>query len=226
VTWLDDTPLLRLLQLTSPALPLGAFAYSQGLEYATVAGWITDEATARDWLGGILEGPLSRLDLPVLARLHAAWQAADEAAVRKWSTLLLAYRESRELEEEDVHVGHSLARVLVGHGVSKAEPWLRSSEATFAALYALAASEWAIPRRSALLGYAFAWSEAQTGALSRLLPLGQLAIQRILSELVRAVPAAIDAAESISDDEIGALAPSHAMATALHETQYSRLFRS
>ena len=226
MTLIGDASLLRLLQLTSPALPLGAFAYSQGIEYATEAAWVKDEATAVEWIQGLLEGPISHLDLPILSRMHAAWLANDEATVREWSAVLLAFRESAELEQEDVHLGHSLARVLVGHGIDRAHAFTRSEDATFAALHALAAVAWAIPPRSALLGYGFAWAEAQSGALSRLLPLGQLAIQRILSRLIEALPAAVETALLLSDEDIGALAPSHAMASALHETQYCRLFRS
>jgi urease accessory protein len=226
VTPIADASLLRLFQLTSPALPLGAFAYSQAIEYAAHAGLVTDEDSAIEWTRGLLEGPLCRTDLPLLVRLHAAWLAGDEAQVRTLSELLLAFRESAELEQEDLHLGHALARVLVGQGFAEAEAFVRSDDATFAAMYALAAARWSIPARSAAFGYAFAWSESQTGALSRVLPLGQLAIQRILSQLIAAMPAAIDVALSLSDDQIGALAPSHAMASALHETQYCRLFRS
>ncbi|HEX4339582.1 MAG TPA: urease accessory UreF family protein [Polyangiaceae bacterium] len=226
MTFLADSSLLRLLQLTSPALPLGAFAYSQGIEYAAEAGWVKDEETAVEWLSGLLDGPMRSVDLPFLLRMHAAWLADDEARVKEWSALLLAYRESAELEQEDLHLGHALARVLVGHGFEEARSWTRSDVATFASLHSLAAVKWAIPARSALFGYAFAWSESQAGALSRVLPLGQLAIQRILSRLVDVLPAAIDVAVTLADDELGALAPSHAMASALHETQYCRLFRS
>jgi urease accessory protein len=226
LTLIGDASLLRLLQLTSPALPLGAFAYSQGIEYAAEAGWVKDEASAADWIVGLLEGPIRHLDLPILARMHGAWLAGEEASVRELSVRLLAFRESAELEQEDLHLGHSLARVLVGHGIETARPWTRSEDATFAALHALAATTWAIPSHSALLGYGFAWAEAQTGALSRLLPLGQLAIQRVLSLVIEALPASIDAAQRVTDDDIGALAPSHSIASALHETQYSRLFRS
>jgi urease accessory protein len=226
VTFIADTSLLRLLQLTSPALPLGAFAYSQGLEYAAEAGWVKDEETAVDWLRGLLEGPICHTDLPLLLRMHTAWLTDDAARVRELSLLLLAHRESSELEQEDLHLGHSLARVLVGHGFEEARAWMRSDDASFAALHALAATRWAIPSRSALFGYAFAWSESQAGALSRVLPLGQLAIQRILSRLVDALPSAVDVAESLAECDVGALAPSHAMASALHETQYCRLFRS
>jgi urease accessory protein len=226
VTFIGDAALLRLLQLTSPALPLGAFAYSQGIEYAAQAGWVKDEASAVEWIVGLLEGPICHVDLPFLVRMHTAWLANDEARVQELTLLLSAFRESAELEQEDVHLGRSLARVLVGHGVERARDWVRSETATFAALHALAAVEWQIPLRSALFGYAFAWSEAQAGALSRLLPLGQLAIQRVLAEVIDKTPRAVNIAEGLQDDEIGAVAASHAMASALHETQYCRLFRS
>ena len=226
MTLIGDTSLLRLLQLTSPALPLGAFAYSQGIEYAAEASWIRDEESAVSWTRGLLEGPICHVDLPLLARLHAAWSVPDEDQVRELSRVLLAFRESAELEQEDLHLGRALSRVLVGHGLVEAQSFTRSDHATYAALFALAAVRWEIPVRSALFGYAFAWSESQVGALSRVLPLGQLAIQRILSRLIDAMPDAIDVALGLPDDDVGALAPSHAIASALHETQYCRLFRS
>ena len=226
MTLIGDASLLRLLQLTSPALPLGAFAYSQGLEYAAHAGWVKDEASASDWIVGLLEGPICHLDLPLLSRMHAAWLASDEPSVRELSSHLLAFRESAELEQEDLHLGRSLARVLVGQGIAAAQGWTRSDDATFAALHALAATSWLIPAKSALLGYGFAWAEAQTGALSRLLPLGQLAIQRVLSRIIEALPATVEASLEVRDADVGALSPSHAIASALHETQYCRLFRS
>jgi urease accessory protein len=223
---LPDASLLRLMQLTSPALPVGAFAYSQGLEYAAHAGWLTGEHDALDWVRGVLGGPFCHLDLPLLQRMHAAWSRGDGAEARRLSTLLLAFRETRELEQEDVQAGRSLARVLVGQGIEAASPWVRSTGATLAAMHALAATSWKVPERAAMLGYVFTWAEAQVGALSRLLPIGQLAAQRILSAVTETAPAAVDAATRLGDDEIGAFAPSFALASALHETQYTRLFRS
>src|SRR3569832_1292106 len=74
----DGAPaLMRLLQLSSPMLPVGAYAYSQGLEHAVHAGWVRDERTAHVWIGGVLRGGLMRLDVPVLARLYHAWHMAD-----------------------------------------------------------------------------------------------------------------------------------------------------
>ncbi|HEX7669716.1 MAG TPA: urease accessory UreF family protein [Polyangiaceae bacterium] len=223
---LTDAPLLRLLQLSSPALPIGAFAYSQGLEYAVSAGWVSDESSARGWLRGILSEAVARLDLPILARAYGAWQSGDVASAAEQSRFLLACRESRELVLEDQHLGQSLARVLAGHGIEAARPWIRDPDATFAVLYALAATAWQIPLRAALLGYAYTWAEAQTGALSRVLPLGQLAVQRILFDVTDGAAAAADLALTVPDDEIGSFSPSHALASILHETQYTRLFRS
>lgn len=226
MTALSDVPLLRLLGLSSPALPIGAFAYSQGLEYAVEAGWVGDEASAIEWIAGVLAEPFARLDLAMFVRFYRAHANNDAERVRVTSCELLAFRESRELEQEDVHLGRAIARVLVGHGVEAAKPYLDSDDATGASLYALGAATYGIPLRSALVGCTYAWAEAQTGALSRLLPLGQIAVQRILWKVLEGAPAAIDVALAVPDDEIGAFAPSYAMATVLHETQYTRLFRS
>lgn len=223
---LPDASLLRLMQLTSPALPVGAFAYSQGLEWAAHAGWISGEETALAWLKDVLAGPLCHLDLPLLRRMHGAWSRGDEALVRRRSAFLLASRETRELELEDVQAGRSLARVLTGHGIERAASWVRDPGATLAAMHSLAAVSWNVPERAAMLGYVFTWAEAQVGALSRLLPIGQLVVQRLLSAVTEGAPAAVTAALEVRDDDIGSFAPLHALASSLHETQYTRLFRS
>ena len=107
-----SSQLLRLLHLASPALPIGGFHFSQGLEYAADRGWVRDEATALDWIGGILGASIATLDLPVLHRLHAAWSRNDCLAVHRWNAFLLASRETAELRAEDRHLGGALLRVL------------------------------------------------------------------------------------------------------------------
>ena len=67
--------LLRLCHLVSPALPVGAYAYSQGLEFAVHAGWVTDESSTLEWLQGLSSHAIGTLDLPILLRLHRAWCA-------------------------------------------------------------------------------------------------------------------------------------------------------
>jgi urease accessory protein len=223
---LGGVALTRLLQLVSPALPIGAFAYSQGLEQAVAAGWITDEVEAGDWLAGLLEHAYTTLDLPVLARLIAAWRADDLEAVTRWSGWLLACRPTRETRAEDRQLGGALARILTTLGLSEAKGWTERDEVTHAAMFALAVARYRIPTEVALVGYAFAWAEALVSAAVRLVPLGQSAGQRLLSDAGGAIPTAVATALALGDEELGAAAPGQAVASAMHETLYSRLFRS
>lgn len=223
----EGLPLLRLMHLVSPALPIGAFAYSQGLEGAVERGWIKDEHELLAWLCGLLRHPLRHQDAPALLRLHAAWDADDLDAVARWNAWLYACRETRELRAEDQHLGHALARLLAGLGVAGAEPWCAGgTRACFATLFALAAVRWQVAPQAAAQGYLWAWAENQVTAATRLLPLGQSATQRILAALLPEIAACAAAAGALPDDELGASAPGLALASAGHETQYSRLFRS
>jgi urease accessory protein len=223
---IGPSELVRLLQLTSPALPIGAFAFSQGLESAVELGFIQDEASARDWLAGTLQSGMVLLDLPVLLRLHAAWCAGDAGSVERWSAFLLASRETAERRDEDQKLGRALARLLSDQGVAAAAGWLERETVTHACLFALAASAYGIREEAAALGFAFSWAENQVGALSRLVPLGQLAAQRVLSAVGAQVPGAVARARTLADAELGVTLPGLALASALHETQYTRLFKS
>jgi len=218
--------LLRLLQLTSPALPIGGFAFSQGLESAHELGFIPDEASARAWLEGTLAEGMARLDLPVLKRLRAAFLRGDEAAAAYWTSYLLASRESEERRLEDQQVGRALSRLLSDQGVPGAEAWLRNETVTHACQFALAAAHFQVPEGATLLWFAFSWAENQVGALSRLMPLGQLASQRVLAAVGHAVPSAVRFAREVPDQSLGSTLPGLAIASALHESQYSRLFKS
>src|SRR5881394_3591281 len=102
-----NAALLRLLQLTSPALPIGAFAYSQGLEHAVQAGWVHDEESAAAWILGLLTEALPGLDAPVLLRLIAAWNTDRDP--HHWNEFLFASRASAELRAEDQRLGSALA---------------------------------------------------------------------------------------------------------------------
>lgn len=217
---------LRLWQLISPALPVGAYAFSAGLEYACEAGWLRDERAAQEWIGGQLEHSLTALDVPVLARLHRAWGAGDLAAVTYWNGFLQASRETRELLEEDRHMGTALARLLTDLGMEPAQAWFERGDGSFANLFALAATQWSIGLGSAASGYLWAWCENQIAAAIKLVPLGQTAGQRLLLKLAGAIPACVERGLALADEDIGAACPGVVQASAQHETQYSRLFRS
>lgn len=221
-----DLALLRLLQLVSPALPVGAYAYSQGMEQAVHLGWVGNEVQAADWIEGVLENGLARLDAPVLLRLHAAWSAGDYAQVDYWNGFLYACRESAELQAEDRTLARALTRLLVDLSVAEARPFATQERSTFAALFALAAVHWNIPAAQCVQGYLWSWTENQVAAAIKLVPLGQTAGQRILLRLGARIPHLAEAALVLADDDIGQTMQGLALASAWHETQYSRLFRS
>lgn len=221
----DPHALLRLFHLVSPALPVGAFAYSQGLESAVEARWVSDEATAFEWLQGLSRFGFGTLDLPILLRLHRSWELADTAAVRYWSAWLLACRDTLELREEERHLGSALAHILANFDLAEAHEW-QDAAPTFAAMFALAAVRWRIDAEDAARGYLWAWSENQVLAAVRLVPLGQSAGQRMLYRLADAMPAIVASAQAAADEDLGIGTVSQALASILHESQYSRLFRS
>ena len=218
--------LLRLLQLASPALPIGAFNFSQGLESAIDSDWLRDEQQAGDWIFGIARHGMATLDLPMLLRLHAAWTDGDESRVRRLSHELLASRETAELRAEELHLGQSLARVLVEFGIDAAGRWQRDAAATHAALFALAAVTADARPADCALAYAWAWAENQVTAAVKLFPLGQSAGQRMLESIRQRLPTLVELAASLRDEDIGSATPGAMLASCIHETQYSRLFRS
>jgi len=215
---------LRLMQLISPTLPIGSFAYSQGLEYAVDAGWVNSEAQTQHWIRGQIKNTLSSLDLPVMQRMYLAWQVNDHETVIYWNKWLLAAREAKELHDEDTQLGKALLRLVKGLNINF--PIKDEVEWSYAAIFSYAAVQWDIPLLEAANGFLWAWSENQVAAAIKVVPLGQTAGQCILADVLKEIPAAVERSLACEDDDIGMLAPGVAIASALHEEQYSRLFRS
>jgi len=223
---LPGAALLRLMQLVSPALPIGGYNFSQGLEFAIESGWVRDEATALAWISGLARSSIGTLDVPVLLRLHAAWLDDDADSVNRWSRFLVASRETSELRAEDRHLGRSLAKVLGEAGIENARAWTTRPDATFASLFTLGCTKWRVDVSSCAYGYVWAWAENQVLAAVKAVPLGQSAGQRMLDALIADIPALVADATQMNDEQIGSAAPMHLIASAAHETQYTRLFRS
>ncbi|WNL40668.1 urease accessory UreF family protein [Halomonas sp. PAMB 3232] len=221
----NDLALLGLLQLVSPALPIGAFAFSQGLESAFELGWVDDEESLTEWLSGVLDDGLTRCELPVIARLFEAFERGDAADVAEWDAWLAATRETAELVAEDSRLGASLKRLL-GSLELLPEGKLLPEQAGYVTLFAYTAFTRSVSPRQALLGFGWAWLENQLAVACKALPLGHTAAQRIIERLRPALSYAVDQALTLDDDALGPVLPGVALASALHETQYSRLFRS
>ena len=226
---LAPASLLQLIWLASPALPVGGYSYSEGLEAAIDSGTVHDEASAQAWLLDQLHLALGRSELPLLAQALAAWATHDSARIAALNAWALNTRESSELRRQSEQMGRSM------------HDWLRQRApddarlATLAQLapapawsigFALAAAQSGAEANDALLAFGFGWAENMVQAALKAMALGQSGGQRILGTLAGALPAVVDAALTLPDDKRQAFTPMLAILSSQHETQYSRLFRS
>jgi urease accessory protein len=218
--------LLRLLQLSSPSLPVGAYAYSQGLEQAAELGWVRDASSLEAWVRGVLRHSLAATDLALLLHAYRAFQSGDDAEALALSRLAIALRETSELRAEERQLGASLARTLSALGVQRVRDFLGDRTASWVVLFALAGVHFGIPPGDLAHGYAFAWLENQVLGATRVISLGQSDAQRVLLSAAESIVGAVELARSLSRDEIGRSLPGHCLSSARHEQQYSRLFRS
>lgn len=221
-----DPALLRLLQLVSPGLPIGMYSYSQGMERAVEDRWITNAQEARQWIDGLLANGLARTDAPILARLYEAWQNDDGERIDRWNSILMAWRETSELRAEDRYTGQALARLLDALGIGGVKCWTSHPDTTLATVFSFAAVSWSISKQDALTGYLWSWLDNQVLCAVKLVPLGQVAGQRLLGDLSAQIPGLVNKALSLDDDDIGGSVFGLALASSRHERQYSRLFRS
>lgn len=228
ITTMHDTSLLQLMWLASPALPIGGFSYSEGLEAAVESTRVTTESDASSWLLDQLELNLARGDLAVVAQAMPAWQAADATRIAALNAWVLQTRESAELRAQTEQMGRSLLEWLRNHTTATPAQigLLAELQPTYPLAFALAANATGAPVRDGLLAYAFGWAENMVQAAIKSVPLGQSAGQRILSALTAAIPAAVAHALSVPEHKRQAFSPMLAILSAQHEVQYSRLFRS
>ena len=224
----DPIFLLRLLQLASPALPVGGFSYSEGIEAAVAHQLVHDEASAQTWLVDHLHLGQSRSELPVMAQAIPAWQQHDAAQLKHLNNWVMQTRETFEMRLQTEQMGRSLLIWL--RNQADAEPLrMKTCEElppTWPLAFALALSTHDIPVRQGLVAAAFGWAENMVQATIKAVPLGQLSGQRILAALATEIPSAVDHAVQVTTENRQAFSPRLAILSARHETQYSRLFRS
>jgi len=224
-------PLVRLLQLTPPALPVGAYTYSQGLEWMIDCGRVRTEADTGEWIADVMRESVASFELPLVGAMARAWSGANDAEIARLNDDFIASRETRELRAETVQMGYSLARLLTELDTFNAlDDWAARLGAidtpSFPAAWTAAATAWQIPTTDALPAYLWAWLENQVMAAIKAVPLGQSAGQRLLSRLGAEIPALAGRAATLPEDEWTNYNPGLAIASCKHETQYSRLFRS
>lgn len=240
-TALPAPSLLQLIWLASPALPVGGFSYSEGLEAAVEQAQVATEKEATDWLRDQLHISLARGDLAAIAKAIPAWRRGDMDRVIELNQWVLHTRETHEFRLQSDQMGRSLAQWHQALNAQSAQALahfaLRSQQndasdadasypTTYPIAYALAASSTHASVRDCCLAFTFGWAENMVGAAVKSVPLGQSAGQRILAQLASDIPVAVDHAIALQDSQRQAFSPMLAILSAQHETQYSRLFRS
>ncbi|MCY1701351.1 urease accessory protein UreF [Lelliottia sp. SL45] len=217
---------LRLMQLSSSSLPVGSFTWSQGLEWAVEAGWISTAAEFRQWQIQQMERNFLCVDLPLFIRLYRACEQHDIAAAKRWTAYLLACRETRELREEERNRGAAFTRLIKSWEPDCPPEWLPLFSSSQLCGMAWLGVRWDIDVQALALSLGYSWMESAVMAGVKLVPFGQQAAQQLIIELSDHFAAKLGQAWERSDDELGAATPLSAIASARHETQYSRLFRS
>jgi urease accessory protein len=227
--------LLRLLQLVSPALPVGAYTYSEGLETLVQQETVVDSLTLEHWLLQELRYGAIRLEAAVLFQAYQCLIRDDRPGLMAWNQWLSAFRETEELREQSWQMGRSLLRLLqeVDRPIDSSSNGRISDidrfnriPCNFAIAFTLAAAHWQISPEMTVLGYLQSWAANLVNAGVRLIPLGQTQGQQVLSRLAAPLERTATAALSVKPDELSSCGWGLAIASMTHETLYSRLFRS
>ena len=222
---IDHPALLRLLQLVSPALPVGAFSYSEGVETLVVQGYLSDRTTLQHWLTQELRYGGIRLEAAIAARAHQNLSNPDQLLY--WNQWLTASRDTAELRQQSGQMGRALVR-LAQNLHPELQPIFDAcgTPCNFAVAFGIVAAHWQIDCQTMLLGYLQSWAANLVGAAVKLVPLGQTDGQRCLLELMPELAAAAETMVQLPDNELWVSGWGGAIASMHHETLYTRLFRS
>lgn len=219
--------LLYLLQLASPALPIGAYSYSEGLETLVETGVICNEIHLKDWLEQSLSYGAIRLEAAIAFRALDSTRREDKQALNYWNAWVSAAKETAELRAASWQMGRSLSRLLLDIQPQMADFFNAcGTPCNYPIAFGIAAAYWQIPPESAILAYLQSWATNLITAGVKLIPLGQTTGQQLLLDLHPIILKVTPEILTLADDELSSFNWGLTLASMAHETQYTRLFRS
>ncbi|MGN0916380.1 MAG: urease accessory protein UreF [Succinivibrio sp.] len=211
------------LMLVSPNLPVGSFGYSQGLESFVEQKFVTDSDSFEKYLSHNLKYVLGYSDLPLLKRLY---QSSDLKLFSYWTERTLALRTTEEFRAEEINKGKALVRLVKSLYQDIDSEFLETASSSYLAAFALFARYKKIPLNDVLESYAFSYLEGQCVAAIKLVPIGQSTAWMLIDRYVEEFENIIKLALNLEDDDIGSGLSSLSILSVMHESQYSRIFRS
>jgi urease accessory protein len=224
---ITNSHLLCLLQLASPALPVGAYSYSEGLETLVENNIINNQESLQQWLEAELRYGAIRLEAAVMVRAYNCVKMNDLEALSRWNMWLSAVRETEELRNSSLQMGRSLIQLFAKlQPQSKMTADAVGNYCNYAIAFGIAAADWDINIQAAILGYLHSWVSNLITAGVKLIPLGQTAGQLLLVKLQPLINDATASILALEDDNLSCCSWGLSLASMAHETQYTRLFRS
>lgn len=224
--WLDA------MHLASASLPVGGFAYSQGLEQACETGIVHDLSSAQRWIGDYMQLVIARQELPWWVAIWDACRDGDGSAIEQAVSSLHALRETAELRLESRQMAHALLQLYaqwlpentIDHVLSPGSCKVLGND--YSAAHAALCVWRGLPKEIGLSAWLWSWLDTQVLAAVKLVPLGQVDGQRLMHALKPMIDGSIQQALGTDVSEAGSAAFGLVIASTRHETQYTRLFRS
>jgi urease accessory protein len=223
----DSQALLKLLQLVSPALPVGAYSYSEGLETLVSQGKLLNPDAVTQWLVQELTWGSIRMDGVAIDQAHREVMAGNKTAIAALNQWLSALRDTEEMRQQSWAMGRALSRMANDIEPNLA-PWIAAAgtPCNFAIVFSLLAVHWHLDATTAILGYLQSWATNQIASTVKLVPLGQTIGQQMLLNLAPTLETTTEQCLGCELQDLAISGWGASLASMQHETLYTRLFRS